>query len=232
MILCSDEKHYFLYSHVMIQAIVLLLSLLFISPVFGDAGKTLVVGVPCWDVTDCEMAEVESIMKEAYSRAGLAVEFKYVPMLRDITEANDQVIDGTLSRTVMATRDFSNLIPVPFPLSQLTLAAVTVKPGIHVKSWEDLRAYKVGLLRGDRTPLLMAEKHAIDITLFNNYNSGFAMLQEGRVDMVIAVPLVARMMAPVVGLEQVYCPIRFLKAIRIIISTRNTKRWLLDSLDH
>lgn len=164
----------------------------------------LVVGAPCLDIKSCKLPEVETFFKELYSRSGLAVEVRYLPMLRDITEADAGIIDATMSRTMMATKDFPNLVRVPFPLLKFQQAAVTTKLGIHIRSWEDLKPYNVGLMRGSRTEYLMAESRMVNITLFNSWQNGFAMLQENRIDVVIASPLVAKSVSRQMGMKNVH----------------------------
>lgn len=167
------------------------------------ARQTLVIGIMCLDSDDCQMPVAEAFLDEIYSRSGLDVEVRYLPHLREIHDANTLVIDGTLSRTPIATRDYPNLIKVPYPLFKETIEAASLKPGIHIDSWEDLQQYKVGILRGNRTPYLLAEAHAVDIHLFNTWNSGLAMLQEGRIDVILGMRNIINGAAQRAGVDNV-----------------------------
>lgn len=162
---------------------VILLLILLAAP--ASAQQTLVVGIPCQDVKHCEIEEAEVWLSEIYARSGLGVELRYLPTLRDISDADANAVDATLSRTPIATRDYPNLVQVPYPLFHMSIIAAAVKPGVKIQTWADLKRVKVGMMRGSRAPFLMAEEHAVDIHLFNTWKSGIAMLREGRFDAIL-----------------------------------------------
>lgn len=176
--------------------------LLFASP--ASARQALVVGVPCQNVRDCEIAEAEIWIKEIYARSGLAVEIRYLPTLRDISDADANVVDATLARTPIATRDYPNLVQVPYPIFHMSIIAAAVKPGVKIQTWADLKRVKVGMMRGSRTPFLMAEEHAVDIHLFNTWKSGIAMLQEGRFDAILGTESLIRAAVWRMGMTEIH----------------------------
>lgn len=169
----------------MIRIAAVLFAFLLLTPTLSGARQMLTLGLPCLDVKQCTITEAEAFINEVYSRAGYDVKIVYLPMLREISEANALSTDGTFGRTPIAVRDFPNLVQVPFPTTRNVLVAATVKQGIHVRSWADLRQFRVGLIRGSRTPLLLAQQHGLYITLFNQYKSGLSMLRENRLDVII-----------------------------------------------
>lgn len=184
--------------------LILFFLLMAFVPHSAMAKDKLIVGVPCLDVNACGFPGIQSILREAYSRTGTDIDFKYLPMLRDLVEANDNIIDATMSRTREATAQYPNLIAVPFPFLKISFGAVTTKPGISINSWEDLKTLKVGILRGNMTPSILAKKHHVPFVLFNNYNSGLAMLKAGRLDVILAIPRAISAIASANGIRGLY----------------------------
>jgi len=186
----------------MIRTIVIALAILVAVPVAAER-QTLVVGIGCMENCVQTQPGFEAFFKELYSRAGLDVKFKYIPMLRDITEANDLTIDATFARTPVAVRDYPNLDQVPFPLVRYSLVAATMRPVVRATTWKDLKPLRVGLIRGNRTTLLLLEEHIINFTLFNHYENGLAMLREGRFDVIVDDAMVLSQMADSLGYTNV-----------------------------
>lgn len=152
------------------------------------AGQKLKVGVSCYNTDDCSPSEFKAVLAEMYARIGVEVEFIVFPTSRAVQEASCQGIDACMSRFPLTAEQYSGLIPVPFPLSEFSCVAATIKKGIVVTAWSDLRNYRVGLMRGVKIDEYLAKKHGVKYTLVNSYNNGLAMLQEGRLDVFVGIP--------------------------------------------
>lgn len=193
-----------LYAPTMTKVFVSLYLFVLVCPGVAKASQALVVGAHCIDQSVCKSPEADAFLKELYTRSGLSVEIKYLPLLRDLMEASTLTIDASMSRTQIGVRDYPNLVRVPFPLLRLSWRAASVKPGIKVRTWNDLSQYKVGMLRGERTPYLLAEQTLSEITLYNSRNCGLAMLREGRIDVIVEISLLIEKMAQLMDVEKIY----------------------------
>jgi len=163
-------------------AALLLFLWVLILPAFAGQQATYVIGMPCLTVPDCQSPELEAFMREAYRRIGAQVRFKYLPMLRALEEADDGTIDACMLRTRDTIGKYSGLMAVEAPVAVDTLVAFTVKKGLQVKSWEDLRQLSVGTVRGMRTPIEVSEQNGLRPHLINDAKQAFAMLEHGRLD--------------------------------------------------
>lgn len=144
-----------------------------------------VIGTPCLDVELCESPEVEALFREAYRRINATVEFTYLPLLRDLIEANSGLIDGSLVRSKTVISEYKNLLFVETPISTNTLVAFTIAPHHPVKKWDDLRGLRVGVIRGVVLSLNLCEKHGIAPYVVNSIPQAFAMLGAGRLDALV-----------------------------------------------
>ncbi len=184
----DDTPVNFVYWENMCRKIVFILfSLCIVVPV-SFAGQRLKVGISCYNTDDCSPSEFKAVLAEMYARSGIEVEFIVFPTSRAVQEVSCQGIDACMSRYPLTAEQYSGIIPVPFPLSEFSCVAATTKKGIVVTSWDDLRNYRIGLMRGVLIDEYLAKKHAVRYTLVNSYNNGLAMLQEGRVDVFVGIP--------------------------------------------
>lgn len=183
------------------RIIVLLTIWVLLVPGLAPAGQEYVIGIACINQQDCSLPELENIVQEAYDRIGRTADFRYLPFLRSLDEANTGILDGCAARTRIAAKGYSNLIQVPFPLLKHSHSAVTTKPGIKVKSLEDLEGYAVGIQRGNIAAIDLAEQAGHQVYLFNSLVGAFNMIEAGRLDMIVMDATVAEVMVQTVGLE-------------------------------
>jgi len=183
--------------------VIFILCFFLVSPAVA-AQEEFVIGIPCINSKNCKIPVLENILKEAYSRSGIVVTFKYLPMLRELAEANSGATDGSAARTPIAITDYPNLIQVPVPMVNHSHCAVTTKPGFKVESWEDLQQYVVGVQRGSLSIKIEAEQTGSQVYLFNSLSGAFNMIGAGRLDLIVMDATMASIMAQALGLETIY----------------------------
>ncbi|WP_158946686.1 substrate-binding periplasmic protein [Pseudodesulfovibrio cashew] len=125
------------------------------------------------------LPECEALIEEAYRRAGMAVRFIYIPMLRDFAETSAQVLDASAGRTDVAAQGNDNIVLSATPLLKTSLVAYTVRSRPGIKTWRDLRQGKVGYLRGDMTTRNLARENKLRTTAFASLEQGFGALRAG-----------------------------------------------------
>lgn len=170
------------------RTLLLILSLV-ILPQVCWGGEKYVIGIPVLDQCG-EYADLEKIMHEAYSRAGLNLEISCLPMLRELEEASDNTIAGITARSGSSIDAQPELMRIPTPLFHYEAIAFSAKPGIKLNSIEDLAAYDVGVQRGFLSIIRLVEHHTTSLYQFNVISSGLEMLRRGRLDIIVDDPAV------------------------------------------
>lgn len=178
--------------------------LLLLLPSVTAAQERLTIGIPCLNAKLCQMPEVENVLREAYSRVGAAVTFKYLPMLRDLEEANEQLIDGSAFRTKVTLAKYPELIPITTPLAKISFVAFMAKPEITIQSWEDIKGHPVGIMRGDTLGTVMTERLGIQPQAVTSLELGFKMLAAGRFDVFIYERTVGLQQIDALGLQGIH----------------------------
>lgn len=89
-----------------------------------------------------------SVMRDACQRAGIALEFRELPLLRSIEMANDGDIDADLMRITEAGQRYTNLIAVPTAVSRVDIAIYAATPDIADWTRARISAMRIGIVRG------------------------------------------------------------------------------------
>jgi len=91
----------------------------------------------------------ESVLTEAYSRAGIEIKFAPYPGARSVVEANAGHADGEVARLAFVLKKYQNLVKVPVPIFYSELAAFThSEHPIDIKSWNELAGHTVTSIKG------------------------------------------------------------------------------------
>lgn len=172
----------------------LLLILGMLVSVPAAAHQEHVIGRPCLS-DDCSFPEIESVLREAYRRVGRGISFKSLPVQRELEFANQGKTDGSLARSELITVGYPKLVKAPFPLLRIAVSPVTTNPNIRVQAVDDLKAYRVGQLRGSVAASYICDKAGVESYEFNRLSSGIKMLQEGRIDVLLEDRVLATVVA-------------------------------------
>ncbi|AHI33455.1 hypothetical protein AU15_21635 [Marinobacter salarius] len=122
----------------------------------------------------------ESMLSRAYGEFGYDIRMTLMPSRRSLNMANSGRVDGELFRIAGIEKSFPNLVPVPYPLIQGRLMAVTMGSGITDWNPQHLSNAVVGVRRG----IIVAERAArgLKTIMVNDYDQMLDLLKAGRID--------------------------------------------------
>lgn len=169
----------------------------------AHAGQEYVVGVPCI-TPSCSYPEYENLLREAYSRTGNTIDFKRLPMLRDLMEADSGITDASLVRGGISINYYPNLLHVPVPLGSYEISIFTAKPGFTPQFPIDLAGASVGCLRGDLAAMHIAQSAQLGFTTHHDTKTILLMLQRGRLDAVLLPTYTGKVWAEQLGVTELH----------------------------
>ncbi|XLZ72060.1 transporter substrate-binding domain-containing protein [Massilia sp. SR12] len=159
------------------QRLLPLLCALLALPVQGrDLQLYLIPNTPAHD-------EAWQVIRAAARRAGIGVAMRALPPQRGMVMANRGEIDGAIGRTMLAARDFPDLLPVSEPVFLYAPSAYTYKQLDVSGGWAALRDHTLCVRRGytlmeERTRALPRQRLDDDASLLR-------MLRHGGCDVAI-----------------------------------------------
>lgn len=121
------------------------------------------------------------IVKEALRRIGREVKFIILPSARALANANQGLDDGNYPRIAGLTNTYPNLVRVPEMIRHSLFVAFAKKPEIRIRTWADLKPYRVGLITGWKIFETKTPKEA-RISKVGNAEQLFRMLAAERID--------------------------------------------------
>lgn len=123
------------------------------------------------------------VLVVAYDRIGVPVRFRWVPGKRALSEAARGQTGGDIARIAGTENRYKDLIPLSTPIVRFTAVAFTIKVEDDIRSWTDLKPYRVGVRRGSR----YAANAVKDMrhVLGNSIPELFRHLVQGYVDVVV-----------------------------------------------
>ncbi|MBT9568784.1 MAG: transporter substrate-binding domain-containing protein [Thiobacillus sp.] len=127
---------------------------------------------------------VDIVATEAFRRAGLKLKLVQLPAERALINANAGIEDGEISRVAGIEKAYPNLIPVPEKLVDHHFVAFTRDTSLKHASWDSLRPYSVGFIRGYKIVERNIPPGTQTLTA-NNAEQLMTMLDKGRVDIAI-----------------------------------------------
>lgn len=172
---------------VLLHRFALILLVILLLPHTAWARKVYRLGYKASPVVMQAVARLE----EAYTRAGLLVEFVELPHKRSLTFANDGVLDGDVARISGLETTYPNLRRVKFKVTSFNgVALVLDKKDIFAYRKSLLDSYRVGGILG----IVWVEKvmNGRPYEQVKGHDILFRMLLEGRVDILLSSELQAR----------------------------------------
>lgn len=127
---------------------------------------------------------VEEVAREAFRRAGLALQVVPLPPERALVNANAGIEDGDLYRAPGFEADYPNLVQVPQPIGEEQFVAFVTRPGIVVRSASDLAGHVVGHVTGYKIVERLLEGHPAVTTVRDN-DALLRLLGAGRIDVAV-----------------------------------------------
>lgn len=164
------------------------------------AARPYVVGVPCL-TPSCSYPGYENLIREAYRRIGMGIEYRRQPLLRDLRDADSGAVDASMLRDSLVIDDYPGLLMVPVPLGTYDIAAFTLEPAPAPETPGDLAGAMVGCLRGDIAAQNVARTAQIAPLLLNDMKSALTMLDRGRINAALLPAFAGALWAERLGLR-------------------------------
>lgn len=126
----------------------------------------------------------EVILREAYGRLGYRLEVTRYPPERAIRLANQGRFDGEVHRIDGLADSYPNLVQLYPSISYIEGGVFTARDDLVIDSWEDIRPYRCGIIRG----IKFAERRTkgMDRYIVGGYNRLFKMLTHERLDLAVS----------------------------------------------
>lgn len=124
------------------------------------------------------------VVREAYDRLQIPIEFLEFPGKRSLFEANAGYVDADLSRIKDVEKEFTSLRRVPTSIFWFEATAFSKNKDLRINGWESLRDLRVGIMRG----MVYAEKGVKGlprVTVVDKPSHLFKMLDSDRIDVAI-----------------------------------------------
>ncbi len=137
--------------------------------------------------------EVKYVLRRAYARLNMDVRFEDMPLARSLMESSSGFVDGELCRMEGLEKQYPTLVCVPVPVHRVEMLAVSVKGGIRISDWDSLKGMRVA-----RRNVLVVMRNlpaSVEQVVIERYEHGASMLEEGRVDVLVAPRSLVRSLA-------------------------------------
>jgi len=123
----------------------------------------------------------EVILKKAYRMLGHQIEILRLPAKRALENANAGIYDGDVQRIFNVAKSHTNLIRLEPPINYIHGTGFVNKGAkIDVRSWDDLKKYKVGIILGIRFAETNVPKQ--NAVIFHNYKKLTAAIATNGID--------------------------------------------------
>ncbi|WP_200956031.1 ABC transporter substrate-binding protein [Pelomonas sp. Root1444] len=88
------------------------------------------------------------ILKVAYARLGIQVQFVPVPALRSLLESSEGRVDGEVQRILLVETQYPTLIALRPSINFIEPSAFVKRLDFKVQGWPSVAPYRVGIVRG------------------------------------------------------------------------------------
>ena len=124
------------------------------------------------------------VLKEAFRRAGIAIDIVQLPAERSLENADRGITDGDFVRIAGLDTIYPNLIRVPEKITDFDFVGFSRNVSIATTSWQSLQPYDIAIVRGWK----ILEKNIINsrsLLRVKNQRLLFTLLKNNRTDIVV-----------------------------------------------
>jgi len=150
----------------------------------ADAGKARSVIISAI-ANEQTHALAKEIVRVAYERIGVGVEFDDLPAQRGLEWANSGRTDGDLARIDGTDKKFVNLIKISTPVTSFKGVVFTKNIERNILSWKDLNGLSIGIIGGIRYSDIGTK--GLDRVLARDMHHLFKLLEKEHIDVAVAV---------------------------------------------
>lgn len=126
---------------------------------------------------------LDRMLKEAFARIGVQVEFVTLPSERSLALADAGELDGDNNRVAGLQHRYANLVQVPESNMSYEFMAFATQPGVRVNGWRDLDRFRVAHVIGWK--IFEDNVSAPQVTRVGTARQLFSFLDAGRADVVL-----------------------------------------------
>lgn len=145
---------------------------------------------------------LDRMLKEAFSRIGVQVEFVTLPSERSLAMADAGEIDGDNNRVAGLQQRYPNLVQVPESNMRYEFMAFATRPGVRVNGWRDLDRLRVAHVIGWK--IFDDNVTAPQVTRVGTARQLFSFLDAGRADVVLFDRIGGRYFLRTLGVGKAY----------------------------
>ncbi|QOY52902.1 substrate-binding periplasmic protein [Candidatus Sulfurimonas baltica] len=128
---------------------------------------------------------LESIIKEGFKRAEIALKYQTLPNQRSLINANNGIDDGEAGRIWEISDHYPNLVRIPVAIHSIDIVVIS-RENLHIKKPLDLKFHNVGVIRGMKIAEQIAENaKPLSITKTTNHITLIKMLSSNRLDVIV-----------------------------------------------
>jgi len=173
-----------------IYLFVLISAFLFLSETgSSDAGQQTNARIKNITISSIVNEQTHELTKEvvraAYKKIGISVEFDDLPARRALEWANSGRTDGDLARIDGTEKKFKNLIKISTPVTEFKGVVFTRKIKKIILSWEDLNGLIVGIIGGIQYSDIGTK--GLNSILAQDMSHLFKLLSKDHIDVAVAV---------------------------------------------
>lgn len=126
----------------------------------------------------------EEVIIELYSRAGIEVELKDIPIERALISSNSGMTDGELVRALEVLESFPNLVAVPTPITDIDVLVYFNNENFNSLTHEELKEYTIAIVRGITAVENYSEE--FDVKVVKDLETLFRIINNNRLSIGLA----------------------------------------------
>lgn len=151
--------------------------------VISDSNTNQIFKISTFDIDDITRTKTYEIIKKSYKAIGIKTKIIALPGKRSIITANSGKSDAELFRMQGINSEYKNLIMIPTSIHSVKISGYSSNKNISPKSLNQLKKYKVGILRG----VIVTKKYTEGVQRFilKNNQKLLKMLRYGHIDIIL-----------------------------------------------
>ena len=146
---------------------------------------------------------LDHFYQELFKRLGFDFEIQYLPAERALINADKGIDDGDVCRIVGLDEKYTNLVRVPENIMKYEHVIFTRNIDFKVTGPDELKPYDVGVVKGWKI-IEWNTKTARSVTLVDEGEQLFAMLNDGRIDLGIIERMTGMMHVKNLGFKNIH----------------------------
>jgi len=123
------------------------------------------------------------ILTKAYKRLNIDIKTVFVQAEESLQNSNNGKVDGEIARIKKIDQLYPNLRLVPVPLAKVEAYAYSRKKYIDIQNWEDLKSYKLAIVKG--TKFIEKGTKGIAKEYASSFEEAFDKLNAQEIDVVV-----------------------------------------------